>query len=195
MSSNEQKRSAIASAAMELFASYGFKSVSMDNIAERACVAKGTLYLYFKDKEALFYHLLDQFLADFGRQIQEIEARHLSLVDELMEVIYRVLLYRKNQKFLYMIFKEARELKTSIAVGGVRKIDDQIAGYLNRKLGAVFSGSNLNTELITFVIIKSYSALAFEWEETHPPLNEREISQAVGTILHGLFTMNGCTAQ
>lgn len=195
MSSNEQRRSAIASAAMELFAGYGFKSVSMDNIAERACVAKGTLYLYFKDKETLFYHLLDQFLVDFGKQIQEIEAQHLSLIDELMEVIYRVLLYRKSQKFLYMIFKEARELKTSIAVGGVRKIDDQIAGYLNRKLGAVFSGSNLNTELITFVIIKSYSALAFEWEETHPALNEREISQAVGTILRGLFSMNGCTAQ
>ena len=41
-------------AALEVFAIHGFEAARIDEVATRAGVAKGTVYLYFKDKEDLF---------------------------------------------------------------------------------------------------------------------------------------------
>lgn len=44
----------ICAAALEVFAEKGFAAARLEEIAKRAGVSKGTLYLYFKDKEDLF---------------------------------------------------------------------------------------------------------------------------------------------
>jgi AcrR family transcriptional regulator len=44
----------ICAAALEVFAEKGFAAAKLDEIASRAGVSKGTLYLYFKDKADLF---------------------------------------------------------------------------------------------------------------------------------------------
>lgn len=46
--------SEITAAALDLFVDRGFAATRLDDIAERAGVSKGTLYLYFKSKEDLF---------------------------------------------------------------------------------------------------------------------------------------------
>jgi AcrR family transcriptional regulator len=48
------RRAAILDAALHVFAEHGYESARLDEVAARAGVAKGTLYLYFKDKEDLF---------------------------------------------------------------------------------------------------------------------------------------------
>ncbi|HEY9215643.1 MAG TPA: TetR/AcrR family transcriptional regulator [Ancylobacter sp.] len=52
------RRRAILDAALEVFAERGFTGARMEDVAARAGVAKGTLYLYFKDKAALFEGLV-----------------------------------------------------------------------------------------------------------------------------------------
>jgi len=60
MASNERKsqgrqerKEKILSAAIELIENQGFEATTMDDIAEKADISKGTLYLYFNDKAAL----------------------------------------------------------------------------------------------------------------------------------------------
>src|SRR5678815_2322301 len=48
------KREAILGAALELFGRYGYRRTSIDDIARQAGIAKGTVYLYVENKEALF---------------------------------------------------------------------------------------------------------------------------------------------
>ena len=50
----EDRPGEICSAALEVFSEKGFAAAKLDEIARRAGVSKGTLYLYFKDKEDLF---------------------------------------------------------------------------------------------------------------------------------------------
>jgi AcrR family transcriptional regulator len=52
------RREAILDAALTVFAEHGYEAARLDDVASRAGVAKGTLYLYFKDKEALFEALV-----------------------------------------------------------------------------------------------------------------------------------------
>lgn len=49
----QQRRKEIVSAAEKVFFSKGFDQSTMDDIADRAELSKGTLYLYFKSKEQL----------------------------------------------------------------------------------------------------------------------------------------------
>lgn len=51
---SEARRRAILEAALDIFIAEGFSAARLDDIANRAGVAKGTLYLFSKDKEDLF---------------------------------------------------------------------------------------------------------------------------------------------
>lgn len=56
----------IADAALRLFARYGYKRSSMDDIAREAGLAKATLYLHFKGKDDVFRAMLDL----LGRRVE-----------------------------------------------------------------------------------------------------------------------------
>ncbi|NJP41122.1 TetR/AcrR family transcriptional regulator [Oscillospiraceae bacterium HV4-5-C5C] len=181
-----EKRDAISASALDLFSRYGYKSVSMDQIAQHAGVAKGTVYLYFKDKAALIDDLTD----DTARQIQafldEIKQKHLPLGEEIPQVIYQLLIYRNQQRFLYRSFMEARELKTPLAQKIVRRVDDLIENYLRQRLNDVPEiGQKVKIDALAFVIMKVYSALAFEWEENHQALDEKQVAEVLRYLLQG----------
>ncbi|MGF1452835.1 MAG: TetR/AcrR family transcriptional regulator [Opitutales bacterium] len=88
------KQAAILNAALALFADRGFWGTRVPEIAERAGVAAGTLYTYFRNKEALANELYRQSIQDFGQvfavpedgpvkaQFQEFCRRFLAFVFE-----------------------------------------------------------------------------------------------------------------
>lgn len=57
------RRDAIVSAAFAEFSEKGFSATRMEDVAKRASVAKGTIYLNFADKQALFEGILQQVLS------------------------------------------------------------------------------------------------------------------------------------
>ena len=50
----DERPSELIAAALDLFVDRGFAATRLDDVAARAGVSKGTLYLYFESKEALF---------------------------------------------------------------------------------------------------------------------------------------------
>lgn len=57
-SPDPDRRTQILAAALDEFSQNSFAAARLDDVARRAGVAKGTIYLYFKDKESLFHELL-----------------------------------------------------------------------------------------------------------------------------------------
>jgi AcrR family transcriptional regulator len=53
-----ERRQAIIEAALDEFIARGFTATRLDDVARRAGVAKGTIYLHFKDKESMFEELI-----------------------------------------------------------------------------------------------------------------------------------------
>src|SRR5438874_11429308 len=53
-----ERRQAIIEAALDEFVARGFAATRLDDVAKRAGVAKGTIYLHFKDKESMFEELI-----------------------------------------------------------------------------------------------------------------------------------------
>jgi AcrR family transcriptional regulator len=52
------RRQAILEAALAVFTSEGFAAAKLDDVADKAGVAKGTIYLHFKDKQDLFEQMV-----------------------------------------------------------------------------------------------------------------------------------------
>jgi TetR/AcrR family transcriptional regulator len=62
-----EKRENIVRAAVAEFAERGYQRASINNIVKRLGIAKGSLYQYFDNKEALFLHVFDH----FTRQVKQ----------------------------------------------------------------------------------------------------------------------------
>jgi AcrR family transcriptional regulator len=56
----DERPAELMAAALELFVEKGFAATRLDDVAARAGVSKGTLYLYFDSKEALFKAVVEQ---------------------------------------------------------------------------------------------------------------------------------------
>lgn len=77
------KTAAILDAAQQLFAAFGFRRTAMDDIARAAGVAKGTLYLYFDGKEAVFRAMHARTLAELSCSCDHAEAADLPFAERL----------------------------------------------------------------------------------------------------------------
>lgn len=69
----QERRRQILGAAKVVFAEAGYHGASIHAIIERAQIARGTFYLYFASKAAVFDSILDQALADLRGLIHRIE--------------------------------------------------------------------------------------------------------------------------
>lgn len=70
LSAKEARRQQMLAATAELLEKWSYSDITMDRIAERAGVAKGTLYLYFRTKEALFLSLYEDRLGAWYAELQ-----------------------------------------------------------------------------------------------------------------------------
>lgn len=68
-----ERRAQILACARNVFARRGYHAAKIDEIVEAAGVARGTFYLYFDDKRAIFAELVDRFLARLHLSIQRID--------------------------------------------------------------------------------------------------------------------------
>lgn len=68
-----ERRRQILDAAKQVFAEAGYHGASINAIIERAQIARGTFYLYFESKAAVFDSILDQAMADLRAKIRRIE--------------------------------------------------------------------------------------------------------------------------
>lgn len=80
----QQKQALIAETALKLFEENDFYDISINAIAQRSHVAKGTVFNYFKTKENIFMHLLLVGYQDFFLQtLNQLQQAKLTTVDEL----------------------------------------------------------------------------------------------------------------
>ena len=69
------KRAALLRAARDVLVEEGYHHAKIDEIAQRAGVAKGTYYLYFKDKRAIFAELVDGLVSRIEAAIVRVDER------------------------------------------------------------------------------------------------------------------------
>jgi AcrR family transcriptional regulator len=71
--SKEKRREELLAAARHVFAEHGYHDAKVGDIAAKANVAKGTLYLYFPDKRSIFEELIDTLFLRLSANILRVD--------------------------------------------------------------------------------------------------------------------------
>ncbi|MFC3747869.1 TetR/AcrR family transcriptional regulator [Paenibacillus sp. GCM10012306] len=118
-SASNDKHTSILDAAYELFGSAGFYETKMSQIAEQAGIAKGTIYLYFKNKEELFMAVTQRDCAGFLEQLEEKLDAENSLTGKLAVIADHHLFYyydrKQHTKLFFLAPNNNPELVTYMA--------------------------------------------------------------------------------
>ncbi|GKT08232.1 TetR/AcrR family transcriptional regulator [Desulforhabdus sp. TSK] len=97
----------ILDAALHVFSEKGFHPATVDEIAERAGVGKGTLYRYFANKETLFNELMRLRLAELEESAMAVLDRHddvLTMITKYLRIYFEF--FDRNQQLYRLIVQE-----------------------------------------------------------------------------------------
>ncbi len=180
------KEKQIVDAARKLFYKFGFKKVSMDEIAREAGVTKKTVYTYFSSKEELFKYFIQEELDNMKKIVEDIEKEDLDFFEAVHQIIFQLTKYKNKRQFFKLMTNEAEVLKGSIASKTLNLIDEQIQSYIYDIVKNAMEKGYIkkeNPEVVTFLVYKMYIALMFDWSETREKLDEEEIAKTILDIL------------
>jgi TetR/AcrR family fatty acid metabolism transcriptional regulator len=104
--SNVAKHSGILKAALTLFSEKGFDRTTVDEIASRAGVGKGTIYLYFETKENILWTAIEEGLSRMGQVFEQIAQEKL-YAQQLKQMIWAHFYFvQNNQELFEILYKE-----------------------------------------------------------------------------------------
>lgn len=106
-----ERREAILAAALEEFSARGFEAARLDDVATRAKIAKGTIYLYFRDKETLFQELIRGMLTPLIgtiRTMGEADLPLAALADRLVDIFVSEVYETRRKDVIRLMITEGR---------------------------------------------------------------------------------------
>ncbi len=196
---SQSKRDLILKTAKELFAEKGYYSTTIDEVAERAGVAKGSIYTYFKSKHDLFVKTIIEDVEEIIRRIESQVVNIESIEGKIRKGVELYLDYfESNLPFFKVLFLERRVLvkesdgeEEECFRGLYHKFVNLLSGALERaiKKGEIRS---LNPKVLAIGMIGGIDRILFTYLYGD---NEKDLSprEAVGTLLEAIF--NGITTK
>jgi AcrR family transcriptional regulator len=103
----QTKRQDILNAARLVFAEKGLHAATLDEIAEKAEFAKGTLYLYFTNKDDLFISVLVEEIIKFQNNLQAVLGMNIQASEKIRQLVQSMLVsFDQNVDFIMLMTKE-----------------------------------------------------------------------------------------
>lgn len=172
----EERKAQILDAAMGVFAENGYHRSSISDLVTAAGVARGTFYLYFDSKQAIFLELLDRLLSRFRDSVQGVDtAVDAAPLDLQLELIVGGILRAatQSQTVAQIIFREAVGLDEPVEAR-LRAFEAELHGYLVAALdNGVRLGMlrDLDTDVVATCFYGSLRQVMYRYvvHQTEPP--------------------------
>ena len=128
----EYRRRQIMEVAKKVFATHGYHKTNIEMICRKAGVGRGTIYRYFKNKEAIFAVILEEQLEEMNRQMVDgYESKEL-LFDSREEIVDAYV--KSVERILTFLFADRDFARIALEVStGVSKRFTQIRQEYDRK--------------------------------------------------------------
>ena len=137
--------------ATELFLNLGFKSVTMDDIANEMGISKKTIYTHFSNKTELVREVTLTMFTYIINGIDGIRALEKNPIEELYEIKKFIMLQLKNEKSSpqYQLQKYYPEIHKTFKVKHFEKMFDCTMDNLQRGIKQGLYRENINIEFIS----------------------------------------------
>lgn len=176
------RRQEILEAAAKSFSLFGYKATTMDQVAKIANVGKGTIYTFFSNKEELFNVIVMKMIHEILAEADAVTIEGATFEKNMHAALMRMLNFRESHQLYAKLVDEEKELHTFAVKEVLEMIDKKIVSYIRTKMENAISEGGLqtcDTELIAYLLFKSYIALVVDWEEHHEEGLEEERIVAV----------------
>jgi AcrR family transcriptional regulator len=187
-----ERRAAIVDAAFDEFVARGFTATRIDDIAKRAGVAKGTIYLHFKDKESMFEELVRTAIVPLVARLTAPPAPGGTVrdaVEKLADTFIREVATTSRGDIIRLIVSEGPRFPT-IADFYYREVISRGLGAMRAliELG-IASGEIRQADLARFPqILIAPAIVAVIWKslfERHSPLDAQEMLRVHLDLIFG----------
>lgn len=155
-------REKIVSAAIIAFSVHGYDRTRMDDIAETAKLSKGTLYLYFKNKEELFYAISENNIRELKEQLSVLFTKSEDLISDSQKfyVNFRKASGPSDKVFLETIAESSRNRKLQDMLHRQRlKVLEVVTDYLRLQIRKGFFRSDVDVNAIAAGLVALYDGL------------------------------------
>jgi AcrR family transcriptional regulator len=103
---DENKRRTIVQTAVRLFSEQPFHKVRLDDVAAAAGVGKGTVYIYFKSKEDLYYSSVYDGFADLVKTLDEqLQVQALPFSDRIRIIVHGLVAFSVRYPQLFEVMR------------------------------------------------------------------------------------------
>ena len=186
-----ERRDAILSAALAEFSARGFEATRLDDVAKRAKIAKGTIYLYFRDKESLFQELIRDMLVPIIGTIQTLGAVDLPLAvlaERLVDMFVREVYESPRREIVRLMITEGRRFP-KIAEFYYREVLSHVLAAVRAILRRAAERGEVPAALVDFPqILVAPGLVAIIWSglfERFEPLDVRRMMKTHVELLLG----------
>jgi AcrR family transcriptional regulator len=187
-----ERRQAILAAALEEFAASGFAAARLDDVARRAGVAKGTIYLYFRDKEALFQELVRSMLSPLVGTIEaapmaDVPARKIA--EAIAELFVREIFGTRRKDIIRLIITEGARFP-KLAEFYYHEVIERVVAAMRAMLSRAVERGELHSDALARFpqLLVAPALVAVVWNgmfEHIAPLDVRELMRAHIELLFG----------
>jgi AcrR family transcriptional regulator len=187
--SRERRRNEVYAAAVELFIEKGFDNTTMDEVAERADVARATVFNYYPRKTAF----LDEWTA---RRRARATAATIDVAGTTLDQ-----LLRRYMTEMAKISEETRKETGALLSAALQQTNflshpqlaDDLAALIRTAREDGAAPSHVRAGQVGLILATSYFAVLAQWITSDPPEFEleSELLTVVDIILHGVLRATG----
>ena len=168
----ENRKTVILKAARKLFFEKGFKAATVESIAKKAELSKGSIYLYFNSKEEIYAHILLSDIDKFHDRFFELMQNPSSASDMLIRLANIYVDYFLNDREMFRI------LMTFMLHTSDMNLSEELNSYI------------IKTTNQTINIIECMLKYGIERGEFPATLNLRQNRNAIWGMLNGIISLH-----
>jgi len=192
----KKKRIALLDAAYDLFTSKGVAETSISDIVQRAEMAKGTFYLYFKDKNEIQMELIKRKAGELFSVVREklvydgsasLEDTVIRLVDIIIEEL------REDKSLLEFISKNLHwGVFHHVILEGGNEVSDSFYDWYTKLVQS--SGRQFrNHELMIYMIVELVNATCYNVILYQEPVALAELKEELFHLIPVIINNQECT--
>ena len=189
----EHRQEEILAAAFEVFAAHGYEAARIDEVARLAGIAKGTIYLYFRDKERLFHAMVRSLVERrFDSVAGNFQGTAEQLLRELLSRLYsQVVRSEKVRSIIRLLIAEGGRFPQLTEIYHREIIAPGIKAVRQGLKQGIASGEFRKTAAVEFPqLLAAPGVLALVWRLLHGERHRLDLeafSKAhLEFVLHGL---------
>lgn len=188
----DERRADILGAAFALFSEHGFAATRIEDVAARAGIAKGTVYLHFPDKESLFTSLASgmasPILARMAAMADDEALPARAVIAGLYNLARREILETDRRHMLRLLLSEGQNFPV-VAEFYHRNVLSVGLGLIRRTLERAARRGELRNPSIATVpqLIFAPVLMSIVWKSLFEPYEHLDVTTVFETFLDTLF--------